>query len=240
MKLDVDLKERLKIIFLFLLQSYKVLMGCLLVVFVPQECSDHVCTVTDNLNNTNDFHRACLYFNYTSVVLFLICYFIELKRENWCVEYLDINKDFSDNHLKNVLDDRPELKKQIMKINNRYYTSTRITLVFYAINLILSSVYIYFRSLGLTTLTSYLSFVLLIVMKLNNAYLISADTKKNDRLLSSYMSEYQSFNVIDKDHVIESSDQDEGVKIDDINIETNLRNRSPRVKQLNTVDVNMM
>ena len=45
------------------------------------------------------------------------------------------------------------------------------------------------------------------------------DGKYNDRLLSSYMSEYQSFNVIDKDHVIESSDQDQGVKIDDINIE---------------------
>ena len=78
-------------------------------------------------------------------------------------------------------------------------------------------------------------------MKLNNAYLISADTKYNDRLLSSYMSEYQSFNVIDKDHVIEDDDnKDKGIKVDDIIIDNNLRNRSPRNNQLNTVDVNMI
>ena len=116
-------------------------------------------------SNQNTFHQACLSFNYISVILFTICYIIELKRENWCVEYLDINKDFSDNHLENVIGDRPELKKQIMTINNRYYISTRITMGFYVINLILSSIYIFFKSLGLTTLTSYLSFVLLIVMK---------------------------------------------------------------------------
>lgn len=246
MKIDVDLKERLKIVFLFFLQSYKVLMGCLLVVFVPQECDTHVCTISDNLYNQNTFHLVCLSFNYISIILFLICYIIELKRENWCVEYLDINKDYSDNHLKNILDNRPELKKQIMIINDRYYISTRLTMICYIINLILSSVYIFYKSLGLTTLTSYLSFVLLIVMKLNNAFLISADTKKNDRLLSSYMSEYQSFNVIDKDHVIinntneVSTDDTNGISADDIHIETTLRNRSPKTKQLNTFDVNMM
>ena len=241
MKIDVDIKERLKITFLFFLQSYKVIMGSLLVVFVPQECNDHVCSVYENFTNKNTFHNVCLSFNYLSVLLFLICYVIELKRENWCIEFLDINKDFSDNHLKNILDNRPELKKQIMTINNRYFISTRVTMVFYIINLILSSIYIFIRSLGLTTLTSYLSFVLLIVMKLNNAYLISADTKYNDRLLSSYMSEYQSFNVIDKDHVIEDDDnKDKGIKVDDIIIDNNLRNRSPRNNQLNTVDVNMI
>ena len=45
-------------------------MGCLLVVFVPQNCGDHMCTVTDNLYNQNTFHQACLSFNYISVILF--------------------------------------------------------------------------------------------------------------------------------------------------------------------------
>jgi hypothetical protein len=74
-------------------------------------------------------------------------------------------------------------------------------------------------------------------MKLNNAYLISNDTKKNDRLLSSYMSEYKSFNVIDKDHKLEEEKNKE-VNISDIIINENLRNRSP--KSLNTVDINMI
>jgi hypothetical protein len=237
MKIDVDLKERLHISFLFLLQSYKVLMGSLLVVFVPQNCGEHVCSVTENLFNQDIFHNVCLFFNFSSVLLFLICYGFELKRENWCVEYLDINKNFSDNHLKTVLNTRPEFKKQINIINDRYYNSSRLTILVYSLNLILSTIYIFLKSLGLMTLTSYLSFVLLIIMKLNNAYLISNDTKKNDRLLSSYMSEYKSFNVIDKDHKLEEEKNKE-VNISDIIINENLRNRSP--KSLNTVDINMI
>ena len=45
---------------------------------------------------------------------------IELKRENWCVKYLDINHDFSDNHLSNVIKDRPDLLEPLNKYNNNY------------------------------------------------------------------------------------------------------------------------
>ena len=50
MKMDVDTKERMKIILIFLLQSYKVLMGSMLVLFVPQMFNDDkVCSIQDNL-----------------------------------------------------------------------------------------------------------------------------------------------------------------------------------------------
>ena len=42
MKLDVDTKERIKVLLIFLLQSYKVSMGSMLVLFVPQLCDDGV------------------------------------------------------------------------------------------------------------------------------------------------------------------------------------------------------
>jgi len=238
MKLDVDLKERIKIFFLFMLQAYKVLMGSMLILFVPQKCDDHVCTFYDNVSDTQPFHLICFTFNSLSAVSFIACYLLELKRENWCVEYLDINKDFSDNNLKDILLKNPQLKKQIMIINNKYYNSARITLICYFINLILSTIYLYYKYLGLTTLTTYLSFVLLVVMKLYNAYLISADTKSNDRLLSSYMSEYQSFNVIDNDYADKYNKQDIITQVNQIVLEDGLRNRSP--KGLNTVDLNLV
>ena len=66
MKVNNDLKERLKIGALFIFQSYKVIMGSLLILFVPQKCeelsdvsgsSDNsfksdsvICSVSDNLN----------------------------------------------------------------------------------------------------------------------------------------------------------------------------------------------
>ena len=54
MKVDVDCKERVKIILSFLLQSYKVVMGSMLLLFVPQTCEDGICSVTDNLRNTGN------------------------------------------------------------------------------------------------------------------------------------------------------------------------------------------
>ena len=52
MKVDMDTKERVKIMLLFLLQSYKVVMGSMLVVFVPRECVNgnitEVCSVQYN------------------------------------------------------------------------------------------------------------------------------------------------------------------------------------------------
>mgnify|MGYP006261320123 FL=1 len=57
MKLDVDTKERIKVLLIFLLQSYKVAMGSMLVLFVPQLCDDGVCSITDNLNKEDALHR---------------------------------------------------------------------------------------------------------------------------------------------------------------------------------------
>ena len=52
MKIDVDMKERISIMMLFFLQSYKILMGSMLLFFVPQSCGEdnHVCTMTEVLN----------------------------------------------------------------------------------------------------------------------------------------------------------------------------------------------
>ena len=199
MKIDIDTKERMKIALVFLLQSYKVLMGSMLVLFVPQMCDDNVCSIVDNLYKEEALHRTSLVLNFISTLSFAICYTIELKRENWCVENLDIDDDFGDNNLPIVLKNRPELEESLHKINNRYYYSSHITTVLYAINLIVSTISISLNNAGNATVTAYLSFVILILLKLNNAVYISKDSKKNNKALSSYMTELQSFNVIDKD-----------------------------------------
>ena len=118
MKVNNDLKERLKIGALFMFQSYKVIMGSLLILFVPQKCEELldnsgssdkyesvICSVSDNLNKKDDlFHDITLGFNFLCVFLFFIMYFVELRRENWCVKHLDINHDYPDNHLDDAID----------------------------------------------------------------------------------------------------------------------------------------
>ncbi len=202
MKIDIDTKERFKTIFIFLLQSYKVLMGSMLVIFVPQMCDNNkVCSITDNFYKTGSLHRGSLGINFLSTLAFTICYVIELQRENWCIEYLDIDDNFGDNNLPLVLKDNPTLETALHKINDRYYYSAHVTAIIYMINLIVSSVSIYQHSTGSPTYTAYLSFVILILMKLYNAVFISRDSKSNNMALSAYMTELQSFNVMDKDYV---------------------------------------
>lgn len=200
MKVDVDTKERMNVMFIFILQSYKVVMGSMLTLFVPQLCGDKVCGVTDNLYKEGTLHRAALSFNFISAFTFFVCYIIELKRENWCVEHLDIDDNFGDNNLPDVLKKRPDLELALHKINDSYFYSSQVTAVTYFINLIVSTVSIYHYTTGVTTITAYLSFVILILMKLKNAIYISRNSKRNNIALSAYMSELQSFNVVDKDH----------------------------------------
>ena len=54
-------------------------------------------------------------------------------------------------------------------------------------------------------------------MKLYNSVYISVDSKKNARAFSAYMTEFQSFNVIDVDYQTPKN----GIEITEINVEEN-------------------
>ena len=224
MRVNNDLKERLKIGALFLFQSYKVIMGSLLILFVPQKCEELnensgssfiietpesvICSVSDNLHKTDDmFHNITLGFNFLCVFLFFIMYFVELRRENWCVKNLDINHNFPDNHLDDIIDKKPELKLELRKKNNRYFRITSLTSIIYMINLILSSIIIYTNYVGIQAVTSYTSYVALILLKIYNSLFISYTSLKGDKALSGYITEFSSFNVFDED-ILEENDEE--------------------------------
>ena len=200
MKLDVDSKERIKIIILFLLQSYKVIMGSMLLVFVPRQCGDDICSVQDNLRTNDTLNRAALGTNFLSIAFFLLTYIIELRRENFCVHNFDINHDVGDNNLAIVLKNKPDLLNALHSHNNKYYRITQMTFLVYLVNFILSDIVLYndetFWKIGLAP---YFSYILLILMKLYNCYYISSHSIQNDKALSAYMTEFSSFNVIDAD-----------------------------------------
>ena len=43
---DIDIIHRFKVGGIFFLQSYKIITGTLLSLFVPQSCGDKICTLT--------------------------------------------------------------------------------------------------------------------------------------------------------------------------------------------------
>jgi hypothetical protein len=223
---SVDTKERLKVGALFIFQSYKVIMGSMLSLFVPQLCeNEEVCTISDNLlHHDNDvFHQVTLGFNFLSVLLFIGVYVIELKRENWCVKYLDIDHNIPDNNLESIIKDKPDLLLPLSKHNTLYFKSIFITSIIYSINLALSSILIYDNYAGIPSVTSYMSYVVLILLKIYNSLCISYDSMKNNKALSAYIIEFTSYNKIDVDHAhkyeIESN------KTDDTRSQKNVRRR---------------
>ena len=52
-----------------------------------------------------------------------------------------------------------------------------------------------------STISCFLSFVLLVLMKLYNSYIVAKESVKNDKMMSAYMSEFVSFNVLDTDYI---------------------------------------
>jgi hypothetical protein len=139
--------------------------------------------------------------------LFICSYLIELKREEWCVKYLDIDNDYPDNCLKEIIIKEKKLDKYMDKINLRYYNTIRITAFVYFINLGLTIKVLNDEYHSSSTLSCFVSFSLLVMMKLYNSIIVAYQSVKNDKMMSAYMSEFVSFNVLDQDYLDNKNDK---------------------------------
>jgi len=207
---DIDFIQRIKVSGLFFLQLYKITTGTLLTLFIPQKCDSfnnstgvietNICSLNDNYENNNVYHKKTLYWNIFTMTLFLGYYIIELYRENWSIQYLDIDNDKPDNSLKEIIKNYKELDVKMDRVNLYYYYTVKATIVSYFINLLLMIKILKDDYHSSTTLSCFMSFSLLVLMKLYNSYTVANQSVQNDKMMSAYMSEFVSFNVIDKDH----------------------------------------
>tara|TARA_Y100000996_G_scaffold343559_1_gene281208 strand:+ start:62 stop:355 length:294 start_codon:yes stop_codon:yes gene_type:complete len=67
-----------------------------------------------------------------------------------------------------------------------------------------------------STLSCFASFTLLVLMKLYNSLSISKESVKNDKMMSAYMSEFVSYNVLDQDYVNEKYNGLKNNRLEDI------------------------
>jgi hypothetical protein len=208
---DVDFVQRIKVGGIFCLQIYKILTGTLLTIFIPQSCEtllletntteNRVCTLTQNYENNDLYHQKTMYWNITTMILFLGYYIIELKRENWSIKYLDIDNDKPDNSLKEIIKNEPKLDKVMDRLNIYYYNFLLATIFAYTVNVGLMIKIIYTDYHGSSTISCFMSFVLLVLMKLYNSFVVARESIKNDKMMSAYMSEFVSYNVLDSDYL---------------------------------------
>lgn len=221
MIIDQDIVQRIKVAGIFMLQFYKVLTGTMLTLFVPQACRQseeimdgsgifipdgvRICTITENLENNEIYHRFTLYFNLLSFLSFIYVYILELQRENWSIKYLDVDKDKSDNALKSIIVKESKLDKKMDRLNKLYFYGLSVTAIIYMINMILMINILYQDYHSASTLSCFVSFTLLVQMKLYNSLSVAYYSVKDDKMMSAFMSEFVSFNVLDKDYVSEKT-----------------------------------
>ena len=202
MNLTVDSQQRITTFLLMCLEFYKVVMGTFLIVFVPQDCNGTICTATENF-----FKEGNLYFggnicNFITFSAIGTLYFIELKRENWCIQYLDIDDEKSTNNLDTEIEAYPKYKKEMNRLNKNYVNATYFAVLMMCINFIVSGFTVYQTYTGTNSITSFVSFFLLVSMKLYNAWGVGRLSIKDERANSAYMKEPKTYNTIDADYRI--------------------------------------
>ena len=208
MKLSVDNQQRLTASAIMLLEFYKVTMGTFLVIFVPQQCGDEVCSLYDNFTNDFVLNRAALACNFAAFVMVLGFYGIEIKRENWCIKYLDIDPNKSNNHLDDEIENYPIIKADMASLNKQYLYALYMASTFIATNFGLSGAAIARNYAGSSTLTSLLSFVLLVSMKLYAAHTVGTRSVEEERAFSGYLTIARTYNTVDDDHRTDANTQD--------------------------------
>ncbi len=201
MKFDIDVIHRVKITGLFFLQFYKITTGTLLTVFIPQSCGDEICSLKENYENDEIYHKITLYWNFVTMFLFCCSYILELRREEWSIKYLDIDNNKSDNALKEIIKLEPILDKKMDKLNIIYYRSMILTSIFYFINILLSIKLLKDKYHSSSTISCFFSFTILVMMKLFNSLSVARQSVKNDKMTSAYMCEFVSYNVLDQDYL---------------------------------------
>ena len=211
--IDQDIIQRVKVAGIFLLQIYKVTTGTMLSLFIPQSCgseeSSRVCSLQENYENADGYHKTVFFWNAFSFLTFFTYYMIELKREEWSIKYLDIDNNKPDNSLKQIIVKEPKLDKAMDRLNLWYYRSLVFNCGVYGINLALSAKLVKDGYHSSSTLSCFFSFSLLVLMKLYNSLEVARQSVKNDKMMSAYMSEFVSFNVLDADYLANKPSKEE-------------------------------
>jgi hypothetical protein len=219
MKISQNNSQRLTVILLMTLDSYRILIGSFYSIFVPQICPDkpthsfngtnyyghynstelsyHACTLEDNVTDLTDFNKFVLAFNAFTALLMLIAFIVEFRRENWIINHLDVDATKPDSNLRVEIEGYTKMKKSITSKNVRYLTIFISVGIVSLINCAVSAALIAFYFDGLKTVTTFLTNTLLIGMRIVKSINVARTCQLEMKAQSVNLSEPTTFNTID-------------------------------------------
>lgn len=217
---DQDDKQKITVAFSVLLELYRVMVSTLLILFVPQRCNDHVCSMTENMVWQGPMYNSGIVVNFLTTASFLGMYYFEIKRENKLIAYLEVNKTTAcdDNtvgtNLKKLSSGRQQL---IFYFDKRYQQIGYFAMFMFVFNTILSGFVVYDYYLDSQTTSTFVTNILFMLTKLVDVY-TTVHTERNI-FYSAYMKEKLQYNDVDPNKImVEPSApplSEENLKIED-------------------------
>jgi hypothetical protein len=195
---DQDTSQKMAVSVAVVIEMYRVMVSSLLVLFVPQKCDDHVCSMHENMVWMDSLYNSGLVVNFITMASFILMYYYELKRENKLITYLEVNKSVaSDNEtVGKVLDGLSiEKKENILYFDKAYQRMGYFMLFMFAFNTILSGFVVYEYYLDNQTTSTYITNILFMITKLGDVY-STVNTERNI-FYSAYMKGKIQFNDVD-------------------------------------------
>ena len=202
-----DFTQKLNATITSVLELYRVLMGSMLLMFVPQKCNDRSCDLTELMfTDAGASYNANYVINFFTIASFLLLYGIEFRREHKMIDYLDVNPKFAcDNtSVGNALMLLPENKRNmILNLDHNYQRATYLSMFFFILNTIYSGCSVYDRYLDSKTSSVFFTNIIFIAMKLIDAHAL-ANTETNI-FYSAYLKNRVQYNYVDPDKITESA-----------------------------------
>ena len=197
---DQDFQQKMKIIPIFFLEFYRVIIGSFLLFFVPQKCEDDLCSLFHNLGNTDPIIQAGMIMNLVNFIGFVCLYGIELKRESKLIHYLEVNRHKPvDNESvgEELLKIDEDKIMSIWNIDKLYYRCGTFLFYFYIANVILSCFGISKQYMDSSTIVALVTNVLFMSGKISDIRAI-VNTPENV-FYSAYIKSRTQFNDVDPD-----------------------------------------
>jgi hypothetical protein len=212
---DQDFMQKVNVSITVCFELYRSIISSFLILFVPQKCGDHLCSINENLALENPLYSAGIVSNFLTMFLLCVLYYLEVKRENKLITYLEVNKNKAfDNKsvgeaLINISDNR---RNSIYFIDKCYQIGSCVTITCFAMNATLSGIVIYNYYLDDRTTTTYVTNLLFMIMKLLDVQ-NTVNSEKNI-FYSAYLKTKVQYNDVDPNKIREKDIIDTSENID--------------------------
>lgn len=200
--LSQDFYQKIKLFKTLIFEIYRVVMGCFLLLFVPQKCYSNECSLRSYIVFENYLPSSVFYLNFLFFLNTLILYYFEIRREITMINYLEVNKYKAlDSKSVGIALERlsPKRRQKLIVLNTKYMISGSVCMFLFYMNTLLTSYIIYHNYLDSTTITVLITNFLFLNSKMSSVY--SIINNEDNIFFSAFLKNKVQYNDVDPDKI---------------------------------------